>query len=81
MKKTIAGIALLVLLLAATGAAVQSVSADPTSQSASGFGQIHLGLPPRNFAFSATRAAARRAAKLRSRTALLVSAATSRSTV
>ena len=54
MKKTIAGIALPVLLLAATGAGVQSASADPTLQSAGGFGQIHLGLPFRNFAFSAT---------------------------
>jgi hypothetical protein len=54
MKKTIAGIALLVLLLAAAGAGVQSASADPALQSASGFGQIHLGLPLRNFAFSAT---------------------------
>ena len=57
MKKTIAGIALFVLLLAAAGAGVQSASADPALQSASGFGQIHLGLPFRNFAFSATEAA------------------------
>jgi hypothetical protein len=57
MKKTIAGIALFVLLLAAAGTGVQSASADPALQSASGFGQIHLGLPFRNFAFSATEAA------------------------
>jgi hypothetical protein len=57
MKKTIAGVALLVTLLAAAGAGAQSASADPALQSASGFGQIHLGLPFRNFAFSATKAA------------------------
>ena len=51
---TKAGIALLVLLLAATGAGVQSASADPALQWASGFGQIHLGLPLRKLAFSAT---------------------------
>jgi hypothetical protein len=55
MKKTILGFSLLVALLTATGAATPSASADPTLQSASGFGQIHLGLPIRNFAFSATK--------------------------
>jgi hypothetical protein len=59
MNKTIAGIALLVLVLAGAGA--QSASADPALQSASGFGQIHLGLPFRNFAFAATEAADARA--------------------
>ena len=54
MKKTIAAISLLIALLTAAGAAVQSAGADPSLQSASGFGQIHLGLPIRNFAFSAT---------------------------
>jgi hypothetical protein len=57
MKKTIAGIALLVLLLTVTGADVQSASADPALQSASGSGQIHLGLPLRTFSFSAKEAA------------------------
>jgi hypothetical protein len=56
-KKTVAGIALIVLLLGAAGAGAESVSADPALQTASGSGQIHLGLPFRTFAFSATQAA------------------------
>ena len=55
MKKTIAALLLLVVLLAAVGAGTESAAADPAVQSASGFGQVHLGLPFRNFAFSATK--------------------------
>jgi hypothetical protein len=54
MKKTIARISLLVAMLAAAGGGTQSASADPSAQSASGFGQVHLGLPTRDFAFSAS---------------------------
>jgi len=54
MKKTIAGVSLLVALLAVAAAGTQSAGADLAIQSASGFGQVHLGLPFRNFAFSAT---------------------------
>ncbi|HYT79712.1 MAG TPA: hypothetical protein VEQ37_10740 [Actinomycetota bacterium] len=57
MKRTITGIALLVSLLTGVGAGTPSASADPGLQSASGFGQVHLGLPFRNFAFSATKSA------------------------
>jgi hypothetical protein len=57
MKKTIAAVALLVALFALAATATLSASADASLQSASGFGQIHLGLPFRNFAFSATKAA------------------------
>jgi hypothetical protein len=53
MKKTIARISLLVTLLAATGGGTQGAAADPGLQSASGFGQMHLGLPTRDFSFSA----------------------------
>jgi hypothetical protein len=52
MNKTIL---LLPLLLAFAAAGSHVASADPPLQSASGFGQIHLGLPFRNFAFSATK--------------------------
>src|SRR6266542_4151285 len=55
MKKTIAGVSLLVALLAVAAAGTQSAGADLAIQSASGFGQVHLGLPFRNFAFSATK--------------------------
>jgi hypothetical protein len=55
MKKRIAAIALLAALLAVAGTGVQPARADSTLQSASGFGQIHLGLPFRSFAFSATK--------------------------
>jgi hypothetical protein len=54
MKKTRVSISLIVLL-AAVGIGSQSASGEPTLQSASGFGQVHLGLPFRNFAFSATK--------------------------
>jgi hypothetical protein len=57
MKKTISALTLLVALLAVTTAGTQSAAADPALQSASGFGQVHLGLPIRNFSFSATKAA------------------------
>jgi hypothetical protein len=57
MKKTIAVLSLLVALLTAAGAGTPSASADPSLQSASGSGQVHLGLPLRTFAFSATKAA------------------------
>jgi hypothetical protein len=43
MKKTILGFSLLVALLTATSAATPSASADPTLQSASGFGQMLWG--------------------------------------
>jgi hypothetical protein len=55
MKKTIAALSLLVALLAVTTAGTQSAAADPARQSASGFGQVHLGLPFRNFSFAATK--------------------------
>jgi hypothetical protein len=57
MKKTIAGISLLVLLVTAAAVGPQPAAADPVAQSASGSGQVHLGLPHRNFAFSATKQA------------------------
>lgn len=52
MNKTIV---LLCSILAFAAAGSDVASADPAVQSASGFGQIHLGLPFRNFAFSATK--------------------------
>jgi hypothetical protein len=54
MNKTII---LLCSILASAAAGSHVASADPALQSASGFGQIHLGLPFRNFAFSATKQA------------------------
>jgi hypothetical protein len=54
MNKTIV---LLCSILAFAAAGSDIASADPALQSASGFGQIHLGLPFRNFAFSATKQA------------------------
>jgi hypothetical protein len=50
-------IVLLCCILAFAAAGSDIASADPALQSASGFGQIHLGLPFRNFAFSATKQA------------------------
>src|SRR5512143_3201835 len=50
-------IVLLYSILAFAAAGPDLASADPAVQSASGFGQIHLGLPFRNFAFSATKQA------------------------
>jgi hypothetical protein len=56
MKKTLACFSLFAsLAAAAVGGTQQSAAAAATRQSASGFGQVHLGLPLRNFAFSATR--------------------------
>jgi hypothetical protein len=55
MKNTILMLSLL-LAFAAVGADTQSARADSSLQSASGFGQYHLGLPFRTFAFSATKA-------------------------
>ncbi len=55
MKKTIATFSLVVALLAGVGIGTEGAAADPALQSASGFGQLHLGLPFRNFAFSATK--------------------------
>ena len=52
MKRTLA---VLFALLAAAGAATPPAAASPAAQSASGFGQTHLGLPFRNFAFSVTK--------------------------
>jgi len=57
MKKTIAALSLLVALLTVAGAGTASASADPSLQSATGSGQVHLGLPLRTFAFSATKTA------------------------
>lgn len=57
MKKTITALSILVAMLAAGGAGAQSAVADSALPSASGFGQVHLGLPFRNFAFSATKSA------------------------
>ena len=57
MKRRIAAVALTVLLLTAAGAGAQPAAADGERQSASGFGQVHLGLPFRNFSFAATRRA------------------------
>lgn len=54
MKKTIALVVLIAALVPAA-AGTQSAAGASTLQSASGFGQVHLGLPFRNFAFSATR--------------------------
>jgi hypothetical protein len=56
MKKTIAALSLLVALLTAAGAGTASATADPSLQAASGSGLVHLGLPLRTFAFSATNA-------------------------
>jgi hypothetical protein len=47
--------ALAVLLILAASAGAQTQPGAATAQSASGFGQVHLGLPFRNFAFSATK--------------------------
>ena len=55
MKKTIATFSLVVALLAGVGIGTEGAAADPALQSASGFGQLHLGLPFRNFTFSATK--------------------------
>jgi hypothetical protein len=55
MKKTIA-LSSIVAVIATAGLGTVSATADPALQSASGFGQVHLGLPLRNFAFSATKA-------------------------
>jgi hypothetical protein len=55
MKKTIAGLSILVALVTVATAGTQSAAADPAQQSASGFGQVHLGLPFRNFSFAATK--------------------------
>jgi hypothetical protein len=55
MKKTITALSLLVALFAAVGTGTESAAAGQAIQSASGFGQVHLGLPFRNFAFSATK--------------------------
>lgn len=48
------GISLIALVMA-TGIGTPAASADLAAQSASGFGQVHLGLPFRNFAFSARK--------------------------
>ena len=48
-------IALVVVLLATASGGAQPAAADPATQAASGFGQVHLGLPFRNFSFAATR--------------------------
>jgi len=55
MKKTIAAISLFMAVAAVAAAGPQLAAADPAVQSASGSGRVHLGLPFRNFAFSATR--------------------------
>jgi len=55
MKKTLVFCSLFASLLAPVGGGTQPLAAAATLQSASGFGQVHLGLPLRNFAFSATR--------------------------
>jgi len=55
MTKTIAALSLLVALTVGT-AGTKTAAAESAPPSASGFGQIHLGLPFRNFAFSATKA-------------------------
>jgi hypothetical protein len=53
--KKIILILLLLAPLAAIGGGAQTAAADPTLQSATGFGRVHLGLPFRNFAFSARK--------------------------
>src|SRR6266545_7182804 len=55
MKKTIALVAVLIAGLVPAAVGTQPAAAASTLQSASGFGQVHLGLPFRNFAFSATK--------------------------
>jgi len=57
MKRTISAFTLVAALLAAAGSGTLPATADAAAQSASGFGQTHLGLAFRNFAFSATKRA------------------------
>jgi hypothetical protein len=58
MMRTIVRIWLIVAMLGALGTGMPPAAAGTAPQSASGFGQVHLGLPFRNFALSAMTSSA-----------------------